>query len=77
MLTRGGKAEPVSRETKFSGADGDREKFIFLVLQKTTRRIDWQPYPFDLYYYAICNDPTYTHTHIYIYIYVLITLLSY
>ena len=38
-LTQDGTAEPVSRETKFSGANGNREIFIFPV-QLTTSRID-------------------------------------
>ena len=37
-LTRDETAEPVSRETKFSGANGDRETFIFPV-ELTTSRI--------------------------------------
>ena len=36
-LTRGGRAE-LYRETKFSGANRDREKFIFPV-QLTTNRV--------------------------------------
>ena len=38
-LTRDGTAEPPSRGTKFSGANGDREKIVFPV-QLTTSRID-------------------------------------
>ena len=37
-LTRDETAEPVSRETKFSGANGDKEMFIFPV-ELTTSRI--------------------------------------
>ena len=37
-LTRDGTAEPVSRETKLSGANGDREILLFPV-QLTTSRI--------------------------------------
>ena len=37
-LTRDGTAENPSRETRFSGANGDREMFIFPV-QLTTGRI--------------------------------------
>ena len=33
-----------SRETKFSGANGDKEQFIFPV-QLAGREQDWQPYP--------------------------------
>ena len=33
-----------SRETKFSGANGDREYFIFIV-QLADREQDWQPSP--------------------------------
>ena len=36
-LTRGGTAEPASRETKFSGANGDREILIFPVQLITSR----------------------------------------
>ena len=38
-LTRDGTAEPVSRETRFSGANADREILVFLV-QLTTSRIN-------------------------------------
>ena len=38
QLTRDGTAEPVSRETKFSGTHGDRGRLIFPV-QPTTSRI--------------------------------------
>ena len=58
-LTRDGTAEP-SHETKFSGANGDGEIFIFPV-QSTTSRIDNLTkliLPF-----AICDDlHTYIHT---------------
>ena len=36
-----------SRETTFSGANGDRENFIFPV--QLTHEQDWQPYPVDPY----------------------------
>ena len=45
-----------SRETTFSGANGDREEDIF-PLQLTTSNI-WQPYPVDLYSCYMC-DHTY------------------
>ena len=45
-----------SRETKFSGANGDREVFIFPCLADHEQ--DWQPYPVDLYS-GICEDHTY------------------
>ena len=38
----------LSRETKFSGANGDKEILIFLV-QLTPHVQDWQPYPGDPY----------------------------
>ena len=38
----------LARETKFSGANGDREIFIFPV-QLTTNRIGNLPYPVDPY----------------------------
>ena len=50
-----GRPNPSS-ETKFSGAKGDREIFIFRV-QLTTSRIGWQPYPVDPYS-AICDNHT-------------------
>ena len=43
-LTRDGAAEPVSRDKKFSGANGDKGKIIFLV-QLADREQDWQPCP--------------------------------
>ena len=46
-----------SRETKFSGANGDREIFIFPV-QLTTSRIG------NLTRLAICDGHTYKHTYI-------------
>ena len=52
-LTRDETAE-LSRETKFSGANGDRETLFFLV-QLTA---SWQPYPVDPYS-VICDDHTY------------------
>ena len=55
-LTRDGTAEPVSRETKFSGANGDREKFVFP--RSADHEQDWQPYPVDPYS-AIRDDHTY------------------
>ena len=54
-LTQDGTAESVC-ETKFSGANGDREMFIFLV-QLTTSR-NWQLCPVYLYS-VICDDDTY------------------
>ena len=38
----------LSRQTKFSGANGEREKCIFLSSAKNEQ--DWQPYPVDPYY---------------------------
>ena len=43
-LTRDGTAEPVSRDQKFSGANGDKEQFMFPV-QLADREQDWQPCP--------------------------------
>ena len=45
---RTGRPNP-SRETKFSGATGDREINIFLVQLTTTRVGNPEPYPVDLY----------------------------
>ena len=42
----------LSRETKFSGANADREIFIFRV--QLTKQ-DWQPYPVDLYPGYMCD----------------------
>ena len=39
-----GTAEPVSRDQKFSGANGDKEWFIFPV-QLADREQDWGPCP--------------------------------
>ena len=50
-----------SRETNFSGTNGDREIFIFPV-QLTTSR-SGKPYPVDQYS-AICDDHTYIQTYI-------------
>ena len=50
-LPRGATAKPVSRETEFSGANGDREIFSFLCSADHDQ--DWQPYPVDPYS-AIC-----------------------
>ena len=43
-LTRDGTAEPVSQDQKFSGANGDKKKFIFPV-QLADREQDWQLCP--------------------------------
>ena len=48
----------LSRETKFLGANGDREIFIFLV-QLADYEQDWQPCPVDPYS-AINDDDEYT-----------------
>ena len=47
-LTRGTGRPNPSRETKFSGANGDREKLYFPC--STDHEQGWQPYPVDLYY---------------------------
>ena len=52
-LTRGGTAEPVSRD-QISGMYGDRGIIIF-----PDHEQDWQPYPVDPYSAIICND----HVH--------------
>ena len=59
-LTRDRTAEPVARETKISGANGDREKMLFFS-DSAGHEQDWQPYPFDPY--SATRDG-----HIYIYI---------
>ena len=57
-----------SRETKFSGAYGDRVIFIFL-LQLTTSTIDCQPYPVDPYSLCYYYSEDYTiHTYIRLYV---------
>ena len=57
----------TSRETKFSGANGDREIFIFPV-QLTTSRIVNFIYAVDLYLATgICGDNTYINTYIHTY----------
>ena len=61
-----------SRETKFSGANADREILIFPV-QLTTSRIGNLTYPVDPYYrYCYMYNRTYMHTYIAIYIYIYI-----
>ena len=47
-----------SRETKFSGADGDKEQFIFPV-QLADRKQDWQPCPVVMVMHI---NKLYTHT---------------
>ena len=58
-----------SRETKFSGANGDKEYFIFPV-QLADREQDWQPCPVVMVMHI---NKLYTHTavvtHVYIYAY--------
>ena len=58
-LTRDGTVESVSRETKFSGANGNREMFAFFPCSAHHEQ-EWQPYPVDPYS-AICDDHTYIH----------------
>ena len=53
-LTRDGTAEPVSRETKFSGASGDRENIHFPC--SADHEQDWQILPRLILTLAICND---------------------
>ena len=57
-LTRYGTAEPVSRDQKFSGANGDKEYFIFPV-QLADREQDWQPCPVVM---VIHTNKLYIHT---------------
>ena len=45
-VTRDGTAEPASRETKFSGANGDREIYFSC---STDHEQDWQLYLVDPY----------------------------
>ena len=59
-LTRDGTAEPLARETTFSGANGEREIFIFPV-QLTTSRIGTLTRLILLLLYVM-NIHTYTHT---------------
>ena len=54
VLGRGTGPLNPSRETKFSGANGGREIFIFLADHEQ----DWQPCPVDPYS-ATCDDHTY------------------
>ena len=48
-----------SRETKFSGAYGDRGILIFTC--SADHEQDWQPYPVNPYS-ALCDDHIYIHT---------------
>ena len=46
----------LSREIKFSGANGDREIFIHFPCPADYEQ-DWQPYPVDPYaLFAMCDD---------------------
>ena len=57
-LTRDGTAEP-SRETKFSGTNGDNREILFFPVQLTKSKIgNYSDDP----YSAICDDHTYIHT---------------
>ena len=49
-----------SRETKLSGANGERKKSHTFFLFSADREQDWQPYPIDLYSatYIIIDDHT-------------------
>ena len=49
----------LTRETKLSGANGDRENSVFPV--QLTHKQDWQPYPVDAQS-AESNYHTHTHT---------------
>ena len=49
-----------SRETKFSGANGNREMLIFFV--QLTHVQGWQPYSVDPFCVTICDDHTYIYT---------------
>ena len=71
-LTRDRTAEPVSRlpnpsrETKFSGANGDREIFVFpFPVQLITSRIGNLTRL--ILTLAICDDDDHTYIHTYIY----------
>ena len=50
-----------SRETKFSGAYGDRGT-LFIFPCSADHEQDWQPYPVGPCS-AICDDHTYTYTY--------------
>ena len=57
-LMRDGTAGPFSRDQKFSGANGDKEYFIFPV-QLADREQDWRPCPVVM---AIHINKLYIHT---------------
>ena len=62
-----------SRETKFSGANGDREEFIF-PFQLAEHGQDWQPYPVETIHICIhtavvthicqCSSEPCTNVHV-------------
>ena len=58
IQTRDGTAELVSRDHQFSGANGDREEFIFPV-QLIDHEQNWQPYTRLILTLAVCDDLTY------------------
>ena len=59
-LTRGGTAEHVSREIKFSGANRGRGNLHIPCSANYAK--DWQPYPVDPYS-AVSDVHTYIHIH--------------
>ena len=63
-----GRLPNPSREIKFSGANADREDFIFPQVQLTTSRIGNLTRL--ILTLAICDDHIYTHTIIFIHIYI-------
>ena len=58
VLNSGTGLPTSSRETKFSGANEDREIFIF---RSADHEQDWQPYPIDPYSCYMCDHTCIPH----------------
>ena len=58
-LRRDGTAEPVSRDHILRRERGQGKKTFS---RSADQEQDWQPYPVNPYYSAICGDHTYIHT---------------
>ena len=61
-LTRNGTAGTCLARPNSQARTGTRDIFIFPC--SAHHEQDWQPYPVDPYFLAICDDHTYMHTNI-------------
>ena len=68
-LIRDGMAEPVSRETEFSGTYGDRGIFIFCVQLTTSKIGNLTRLIHTLLYVMTIHTYIYTYIHTYIHTY--------